>query len=185
MVGSLRPQPKARAIVEPEMSAFRLFGRHFQPLASPDPLDTFLVHRPAGSTQQRRDPAISVAAILAGKLDDVGRQRRLVIGCRRSLTLRRSAGPVLGMPVSRRCQARSSHDPRKRGGRFVDEGPQSRPLSSTSPFLDLASRRKRPRLCAAPKQIVAGHRLAAAWRQAKCSPHMFGMQPARRPTDQR
>ncbi|WP_426419650.1 XapX domain-containing protein [Bradyrhizobium genosp. A] len=27
------------------------------------------------------------------------------------------------------------------------------------------------------KQIVAGHGLVAAWRQAKCAPHMFGMLP--------
>ena len=63
--------------------------RHFQPLASPDPFNTLLVHRPAGPTQQRRDPAISVAAILAGKLNDVGRQCGLIIWCRRSLSLRR------------------------------------------------------------------------------------------------
>lgn len=29
------------------------------------------------------------------------------------------------------------------------------------------------------KQIVAGHGFAAAWRQAKCAPHMFGMLPGR------
>ena len=75
MIGSLRLQTDARAVVEPETPAFWLFGGHFQPLTSPDPLDTLLVHRPASSAKQRRDPAISVATILAGKLDDVGRQR--------------------------------------------------------------------------------------------------------------
>lgn len=29
------------------------------------------------------------------------------------------------------------------------------------------------------KQVVAGHGLVAAWRQAKCAPHMFGMLPGR------
>jgi len=29
------------------------------------------------------------------------------------------------------------------------------------------------------KQMIAGHGLAAAWRQAKCAPHMFGMLPGR------
>lgn len=29
------------------------------------------------------------------------------------------------------------------------------------------------------RQIVAGHGLAAAWRQAKCAPHMFGLLPGR------
>jgi XapX domain-containing protein len=30
------------------------------------------------------------------------------------------------------------------------------------------------------KQIVGGQGLAAAWRQAKCAPHMFGALPGRR-----
>src|SRR5690606_38947829 len=90
MVGPLRPQTDARAVVEPQTPAFRLFGRDLQPLTSPDPLDTLLVHRPAGSAKQRRDPAISVAAILVGKLDDVGSQPCLIIWCRRDLALRRS-----------------------------------------------------------------------------------------------
>jgi hypothetical protein len=47
MVGALRPQTEARAVVEPEAPAFRLLGGHFQPLTSPDPLDTLLVHQPA------------------------------------------------------------------------------------------------------------------------------------------
>ena len=29
------------------------------------------------------------------------------------------------------------------------------------------------------RQIVVGHGLAAAWRQAKCAPHMFGLLPGR------
>jgi XapX domain-containing protein len=29
------------------------------------------------------------------------------------------------------------------------------------------------------KQMVAGDGLAAAWRQAKCAPHIFGMLPGR------
>ncbi|MBI5131043.1 MAG: XapX domain-containing protein [Rhodopseudomonas palustris] len=35
------------------------------------------------------------------------------------------------------------------------------------------------------RQMIAGHGLAAAWRQAKCAPHMFGMLPGRsEPTPQ-
>ena len=90
MVGALRPQTDARAVVEPQTPAFRLFGRDLQPLTSPDPLNTLLVHRPASSAKQRRNPAISVASILAGKRDDVGSQSYLVIGCRGDLALRRS-----------------------------------------------------------------------------------------------
>jgi hypothetical protein len=63
MVGSLRPQTDAREVVQPETPAFGLLGRHFQPLASPDLLNTLLVHRPAGPTQQRRDPAIQSLAL--------------------------------------------------------------------------------------------------------------------------
>jgi XapX domain-containing protein len=29
------------------------------------------------------------------------------------------------------------------------------------------------------KQIITGQSVAAAWRQAKCAPHMFGMLPGR------
>jgi hypothetical protein len=78
---------------DPSLSQSRprlLFGRDFQPLASPDPLDTLLVHRPSGAAQNRCDPAISVTAVLAGKFDDVGGQRGLIIGRRRDLPLRRS-----------------------------------------------------------------------------------------------
>src|ERR1700724_3831194 len=75
--------------------------------ASPDSLNTLLAHRPTGVTQQRRDPAISVAAILAGKLDDVGSQRDLIIRCRgESSDASIGAGPMPGMLVSPRCQAR-------------------------------------------------------------------------------
>jgi XapX domain-containing protein len=31
------------------------------------------------------------------------------------------------------------------------------------------------------KQVMAGHGLPAAWQQAKCAPHMFGMLPGRHP----
>ena len=34
------------------------------------------------------------------------------------------------------------------------------------------------------KQMLAGSGLAAAWRQAKCAPHMFGMLPGRHAGDQ-
>lgn len=93
MVGPLRAQTDARPAVEPEPPAFGLFGGDFQPLTSPDPFNALLVHRPPGATQHRRDPAIPVAAVLAGKLDDIGSQCGLVIGRRRDLSLRRSMLP--------------------------------------------------------------------------------------------
>lgn len=30
------------------------------------------------------------------------------------------------------------------------------------------------------RQVISGHSLAAAWRDAKCTPHIFGMLPGRR-----
>ncbi|MFL9499682.1 XapX domain-containing protein [Rhodopseudomonas palustris] len=30
------------------------------------------------------------------------------------------------------------------------------------------------------RQIISGHSLATAWRDAKCTPHIFGMLPGRR-----
>jgi len=67
-----------------------LFGWHFQPLTPPDPLDPFLVHRPAACAKQRRDPAIPVAAVLPGKFNDIGRQSSFIIGRPGDLPLRRS-----------------------------------------------------------------------------------------------
>src|SRR5258707_2900497 len=37
VVGPLRPQPHARAVVEPQTAPFRLLLRHFKPFPSPDP----------------------------------------------------------------------------------------------------------------------------------------------------
>ena len=52
MIGALGLKTDARAVVNLETSASRLFGGHFQPsLTSLDPLETLLVHCPSGSTQ--------------------------------------------------------------------------------------------------------------------------------------
>ena len=67
MVWVLRPQPDAGAVVEPEPAPLRLLLRNLQPLPPPDPLDPLAVHHPAGVPQQRRDPAIAVAAVLGGE----------------------------------------------------------------------------------------------------------------------
>ena len=68
MVGTLRAQTDARPVVEPEPPAFGLFGRDFQPLTSPDPLNALLVHRPPGASQQRRNPAIPVSGRIGGQV---------------------------------------------------------------------------------------------------------------------
>jgi hypothetical protein len=65
-------------------------GGNLQPFASPDPLDPLVVDEPAGPAQQLGDLAIAVAAILAGKLDGVGRQPLFIVTALRDLTLRRA-----------------------------------------------------------------------------------------------
>ena len=70
MVGVLRPQPHTRSIVEPQPPARLLLLRNLQPFATPDALDPVLANLPAISLQQRRDPAVAIASILAGQLHD-------------------------------------------------------------------------------------------------------------------
>jgi hypothetical protein len=67
-----------------------LLGRHLQALAPPDPLHPAIAHRPAGLAQQRCDLAIAIAAVLSGKLDDVGRQTFGIFSAPRDLALRRA-----------------------------------------------------------------------------------------------
>ena len=104
MIAVLRPQTDAGAVGEPETSALRLLGRNLQPLATPDALDPLVVHEPAGIPQQRADLAIAITTVLAGELDEVGRERLLVVTAPRRLALRRAmlterpAGPALGDP---------------------------------------------------------------------------------------
>ncbi len=106
MVRVLRPQTNARSVIEPQTPAFGLFCWDLQPLTSPDPLDTFDVHHPAGIPQQRRDAAITVASVLDSKRDNVGGQRRLIIirrlrdlALRRAMLAKNTAGKSLGDAV--------------------------------------------------------------------------------------
>ena len=102
VVAMLGPQPDARSVRQPEPSAFGLLPGDLQPLASPDPLDPLVVDEPACSAQQLGDLAVAVAAVLPGKLDDVGGEPLLVVSTPRDLALRRAmlaerrAGATLG-----------------------------------------------------------------------------------------
>jgi hypothetical protein len=102
VVGVLGPQPDARSIRQPQAGALGLPGGDFQPLASPDPLDPLVIGQPAGPAQQFGDLAITVAAVLAGQLDDVGDQPCFIVSAPRDLALRRTmlaerrAGTTLG-----------------------------------------------------------------------------------------
>jgi hypothetical protein len=67
VVAMFRQQSNARAVVEPETSPFWLFGRDFQPLASPDPFQPLVIVDPARrASKQRRNLSIVLAAILTG-----------------------------------------------------------------------------------------------------------------------
>ena len=87
MVWTFRPQPDARAVIEPEPASLRLLLRNLQPLQPPDPLDAFDVHHPPSVPQQGCDPSIAITAVLVGERDDVGGQSRFIIRHRWYLAL--------------------------------------------------------------------------------------------------
>ena len=93
VIALLRPQPDARSVGQPEPAAFGLLIGDLQPLASPDTLDPLVVDYPARLAQQSCDLAIAVAAVLPGKLDNIGRQTLLVVTAARDLALRRAMLP--------------------------------------------------------------------------------------------
>ena len=93
MIAVLRPQPDARSVGQPEPASFGLFIGDLQPLASPDALDPLVVDYTARLAQQPCDLAIAVAAVLLGKLDNIGRQTLLVLTAARDLALRRAMLP--------------------------------------------------------------------------------------------
>jgi hypothetical protein len=63
---------------DPSLSHRRPRFGCFAGTTPPDAFDTFLVHRPSGRSQKRRDPAVSVAAVSTGKLNDVGCQSHFI-----------------------------------------------------------------------------------------------------------
>jgi len=70
---------------------------NLQPLATPDTLHAILAHPPASSLQQRRDPAISIPAVLTGKLNDRLRECIFVFAPYRTIALR--AARLVGQPA--------------------------------------------------------------------------------------
>ena len=59
-----RPEPHARAIVQPEAAAGLVLLRDLQPLTTPDALNPILPHLPAVCLQQRGDAAVAIAPVL-------------------------------------------------------------------------------------------------------------------------
>jgi hypothetical protein len=93
MIALLRAQPNARSVGQPESTALGLLRWDLQPLASPDTLDPLIVDCPARLTQECGDLAIAIAAVLPGKLDNIGRETLLVVTTARDLALRRAMLP--------------------------------------------------------------------------------------------
>ena len=102
MIAVLRPQPNARAVGQPEPAALGLLMGNLQPLTLPDTLDPLVVDYPARLAQELGDLAIAIAAVLPGKLDNIGGETLLVVTTARDLALRRAmltkrrAGATLG-----------------------------------------------------------------------------------------
>jgi hypothetical protein len=93
MIALLRPQPNARSVGQPEPAALGLLMGDLQPLALPDTLDPLVVDCPARPAQQRGDLAIAIAAVVPGKLDNIGGETLLVLTTARDLALRRAMLP--------------------------------------------------------------------------------------------
>src|SRR5262249_6085752 len=90
MIALLRPQPDARSVVRPEPAALGLLMGDLQPLALPDTLDPLVVDYPARLAQELGDLAIAIAAVLPGKLDNIGGETLLVLTTARDLALCRA-----------------------------------------------------------------------------------------------
>ena len=72
MIAVLRPQPNARSVGQPEPAALGLLMGNLQPLTLPDTLDPLVVDYPARLARALGDLAIAIAAVLPGKLDNIG-----------------------------------------------------------------------------------------------------------------
>ena len=84
------------AIGQPEPAALGLLMGNLEPLTLPDTLDPLVVDYRARLAQERGDLAVAVAAVLPGKLDNIGRQTLLVLTAARDLALRRAMLPERG-----------------------------------------------------------------------------------------
>src|SRR3977135_1175656 len=86
-VGVLWAQPQARPVVEPQPTSWLLFLWNLQPLTTPDPLYPVLADMPACPSEQRRNPAIAIAAILASQRNDGLGKRIFGVSLCRPVTL--------------------------------------------------------------------------------------------------
>ena len=68
-----------RPIVQPQHTSLRLLMGHTKALPAPDSSDTLVVDVPPIPAEQRCDPAVSVATIFGGSLDDRRGERIFII----------------------------------------------------------------------------------------------------------
>ena len=78
MVAVFWPQPYAGPVFQPEPSLLGLFHGYFQPLTPPQALNALIIDQPTGVSQQSRDPAVSIAAILPRQYDHIRPQTAFV-----------------------------------------------------------------------------------------------------------
>jgi hypothetical protein len=64
VIFALGPVPDTRPVSEPQAAPLRLSLRHFQALSTPQTLDSLVIHLPALTLQQCRDPAVAIPPIL-------------------------------------------------------------------------------------------------------------------------
>ena len=88
--------------MKPQSPSFRLSGRDFQPLLSPQPLHPLVIHFPPFPTKHGRDPPVAVSPVVRGQLHHLSHQSSLIIGDMPFPSLGRSslsqhlAGPTFG-----------------------------------------------------------------------------------------
>ena len=88
--------------MKPQSPSFRLSGRDFQPLLSPQPLHPLVIHFPPFPTKHGRDPSVAVSPVVRGQLHHLSHQSSRIIGDMPFPSLGRSslsqhlAGPTFG-----------------------------------------------------------------------------------------
>ena len=90
VIPALGPQSNAGSVRQPKPAALGLLTGDVQPLTPPDPLNPLVVDDPACLFQQPGNLAIAIAAVLSGKLNDIGSEPFFVITAPRHLALRRA-----------------------------------------------------------------------------------------------
>src|SRR5262249_38452302 len=93
MIVLLRPQPDARSVGQPEPAALGLLMGDLEPLALPETLDPLVVDCPARLAQQFGDLAVAIAAVLPGKLDNIGGETLFVLTTAREVSVCRAMLP--------------------------------------------------------------------------------------------